>query len=75
MIKKVKNIALWTYVISDLHSEEIIGMFYVKELQGTHQREFRVEKVIQRKCDKLYVKWKGNSFNSCIDKKRYCYLN
>ena len=30
------------------------------------QRKFRVEKVIKRKGDKLYVKWKGfdNSFNS-----------
>ena len=32
---------------------------------------FRIEKVIKRKDDKLYVKWKGydNSFNSCIDRK------
>ena len=30
-----------------------------------------MEKVIKRKCDKLYVKWKryDNSFNSCINKK------
>ena len=30
-----------------------------------------LEKVIKRKDDKLYVKWKGydNSFNSWIDKK------
>ena len=30
-----------------------------------------MEKVIKRKGDKLYVKWKGydNSFNSWIDKK------
>ena len=36
-----------------------------------NQTEFRVGKVIKRKIDKLYVKWKGynNSFNSCIDKK------
>ena len=33
--------------------------------------EFRVEKVMKRKGDRLYVKWKGydNSFNSWIDKK------
>ena len=32
---------------------------------------FRVEKVIQRKGDKLYVKWKDHdsSFNSWIDQK------
>ena len=36
------------------------------------QKEFRVEKVIKRKGDKLYFKWKGydSSFNSWIDKKR-----
>ena len=34
-------------------------------------KEFRIEKVIKRKSDKLYVKWKGygSSFNSWIDKK------
>ena len=59
MIKKVKNTVTWTYVISDLKGEEIVGTFYEKELQRTDQRKFRVEKVIKRKADKLYVKWKG----------------
>ena len=61
----------WTYVISDLNGEEIIGTFYENELLGTRQNEFRIEKVIKRKCDKLYVKWEGyeNSFNSWIDQK------
>ena len=42
-----------------------------KKLQKTNQKEFRIEKVIKRKDDKLYVKWKvyDNSFNSWIDKK------
>ena len=50
-------------------------MFYKKELQKTHQKEFRVEKVMNRKSymlngnfmlNKQYVKWKGynNSFKS-----------
>ena len=71
VIKKVKNTVPWTYVINDLNGEEIIGTFYEKELQKTNQQEFRIEKVIKRKGDKLYVKWKGydNSFNSWIDKK------
>ena len=71
MIKKVKNIVPWTYVISDLKGEEFVETFYKKELQKTNQKEFRVEKVIKRKSDKLYVKWKGsdNSFNSWIHKK------
>ena len=46
----------WAYVICDLRAEEIVGMFYEKELQKTNQKEFRVEKVIKRKGDKLYVK-------------------
>ena len=37
----------------------------------TNQKEFRIEKVIKRKGDKLYVKCKGynNLFNSWIDEK------
>ena len=36
-----------------------------KIITKTKQKEFRIEKVIKRKGDKLYVKWKGydNSFN------------
>ena len=47
-------------------------MFYEEELQKTNQKEFRVEKVIKKRDDKLFVKWKeyDNSFNSWIDKKR-----
>ena len=42
-----------------------------KELQKINQKEFRIEKIIKRKGDKLNVKWKGydNSFNSWMDKK------
>ena len=69
--KKVKNTIPWTYVMNDINGKEIICTFYEKELQKTNQQEFRTEKVIKRKGDKLYVKWKGynNSFNSWIDKK------
>ena len=71
MIKKVKNTVPWTYVIDDLNDEEIIGSFYEKELQKTNRKEFRIEKILKRKGDKLYVKWKGydNSFNFWINKK------
>ena len=70
VIKKVRNTVPWTYVINDLNGEEITGTFYEKGLQKTNQEEFTIEKVIRRKGDKLYVKWKGynNSFNSWIDK-------
>ena len=71
VIKKVKNTATWTYVVNDLNGDEITGTFYEKELQKTYQQEFRIEKIIKRKGDQLYVKWKGydNSLNSWIDKK------
>ena len=71
VIKKVKNTVPWTYVISDLKGEEMFRTFYEKELQKPNPKEFKVEKVIKRKDDKLYVKWKGydNSFNSWTDKK------
>ena len=71
VIKEIKNAVPWTYVINDLTGEEIIGTFYEKELQKIDQQEFRIDKVIKKKGDKLYVKWKGydNSFNSWIDKK------
>ena len=70
-VKKIKSTVPWTYVISDLNGEEIVGSFYEKELQKTNHKEFRIEKVIKRKGNKLYVKWKGynNSFNSWIYKK------
>ena len=58
MIKEVKSTVPWTYVINDLNGGEIIGIFYEKELQKTNHQEFRIEKVIKRKRNKLYVKWK-----------------
>ena len=61
----------WTYVIIDLKGEQIVGTFYEKELQKTNQKDFRVEQVIKREDDKLYIKWKesDNSFNNWIHKK------
>ena len=71
VVSKIKNTVPWTYVISDFNGEKITRTFYEKELQKTGQEKFRIEKVIKRKGNKLYVKWKGydNSFNSWIDKK------
>ena len=73
MIKKIKSTVPWTYVINDLNGEEITGTFYENELQKIDQQEFRIEKLIKKKGDKLYVKWKGydNSFNSWINKKDF----
>ena len=52
IIKKIKSTMQWTYVISDLNGEEIIGTLYENELQGTRQNECRIEKVMKRKGDK-----------------------
>ena len=38
MIKKVKNIVPWTYVINDLKGEGIVGRFYKKGLLKTNQK-------------------------------------
>ena len=66
VVSKIKNTVPWTYVVSDLNGEEITGRFYEKELQKTIQEKFRIEKVLKRKGEKLYVKWKGydNRFSS-----------
>ena len=71
IISKIKNTVPWTYFISDLSGEKIAGSFYEKELQKTIQEKFRIAKVIMKKGDKLYVKWKvyDDSFNGWIDKK------
>ena len=40
-----------------------------KKCQKTNQTQLKVDKVIDKKCDKVYDKWKScdNSFNSWID--------
>ena len=70
VVSKIKNTIPWKYIINDLNGEEITESFY-KDLEKTSQEKFRIEKALKRKCDKLYVKWKGydNRFNSWIDKK------
>ena len=51
--------------------EKLLEHFMKKNSKKANQKESRMEKVIKKKENKLYVKWKGydNSFNSCIDKK------
>ena len=70
LAKLKKKTVPWTYVINDLNGEEIVGIFYKNELQKTNQKNFKIEKVIKKKENKLYVKWKvyDNSFNSWFGK-------
>ena len=72
-LRKLK-ILCCEHVITDLNGEEIFVTFYENKLQKKrkkNQKEFRIEKVIKRKSDKLCVKRKryNNSFNGWIDKK------
>ena len=71
VVSKIKNAVPWTYFISHLNGEANAGSLYEKELQKFIQEKFRIKKIIKRKGDKLYVKWKGfhNSFNCWINKK------
>ena len=42
----------------DINREETAGIFEEKGFQKANQKDFRVEKVVQKKGNKLYVKWK-----------------
>ena len=70
-IKSVQNTVPCTYVMNDLNGVKTVGIFYWKVLQKINQNEFKNERVISWKVDKLYVKWRGynNLFNNWIDKK------
>ena len=46
--KEIKNTAPWLYVIEDLHSETIRGTFSEQELQKTQQKEFRIDKSVEK---------------------------
>ena len=76
VVGKIKNTVPWTYVINDLNGEPIAGGFYEKELRNTSLEKSRIEKVLKRKGDQLYIKWKGydNSFNSWINEKDLEYV-
>ena len=71
LLVKLKKAVPWTYVISYFNGEEINGSVHEIELQRINREKFRIEKVLKRKGDKLYVKWKryDGRFNSWINKK------
>ena len=67
MIKKLKTLCSGHKLLVISKAKKLFESFTKKkELQKPNQKEFRVEKAIKRKSDKLYFKWKGydNSFNS-----------
>jgi len=59
------------YHLKDLDNEEIKGWFYGSEIQKVTKPDlFKVEEVLERKGDKVFVKWLGYGpkFNSWIHK-------
>ena len=64
--KKVKNIVQWTYIISDLNGEEIVGMFYKEELQKTNQTDIRIKKKSRAKMKKYLSNGKVNIIHVII---------
>ena len=65
----LKNLKiLCKYVIEDLHGD--IVTFHGNEFRKRKQIEFRIEKPIKKKGEKLYIKQKGcdNLFNNWKDR-------
>ena len=61
-IKKVKYTEPITYIIQDLHDNEISGNFYQEELQKTNfPNDYLVEKILKKKGNRVFVKWWGFS--------------
>ena len=54
-----------------LMEKKLLECFTKTNSEKTNQKEFRIEEVIKRKGDKLYIEWKeyNNSFNNWIDEK------
>ena len=67
-ISSVKATKPSTYIIKDTLREPVQGTFYKKELQLSVQEMFRIERVLRKKKNQVFVKWKGYSdaFNSWV---------
>ena len=69
LLKMLKNYTM------DIYNRRLMKKqlehFMKKNYKKTKQKDFRIEKVIKKKDDKMYLKRKScdNSFNSRIDKK------
>ena len=68
-VNKVYSTQPKTYNIRDSNNEVLEGKFYIHELQLVFEPElWRIEKVLKRENERLYVKWLGypKNFNSWI---------
>ena len=64
----IKTTVRRAYVIENPTHEEIVGTFYEKELPKPNQTKFKTKRN-NKKGNKLYVKWKGYSFNRWTNQK------
>ena len=71
LLRKLKILFRRHMLLVILKVKKLLKRFKKHNCKKTNQKEFRNEKVINRKGDKLYIKWKvyDNSFNSWKDKK------
>ena len=60
-ISSVKATKPPTYTIKDTLGEPVQGTLYDQELQLSLQEIFRIERVIRKKKNQVFVKWKGYS--------------
>ena len=67
-ISRVKVTKPPTYTIEDTLGEPVQGTFYEQDLQLSVQETFRIDRVLKKKKNQVFVKWKGNSdaFNSWV---------
>ena len=68
IISSVKATKPPTYTIKDTLGEPVQGAFYEQELQLSAQEIFRIERVLKKKKNQVFVMWKGYSdaFNSWV---------
>ena len=60
-ISSVKATNPPTYTIEDTLGEPVQGIFCEQELQLSAQEIFRIELVLKKKINQVFVKWKGYS--------------
>ena len=60
-ISSVKASKPPTYTIKDTLGEPVQGTFYEQELQLSEQEISRIERVLRKKKNQVFVKWKGYS--------------
>ena len=67
-ITAVKATIPTTYTIEDTRGEPVQGTFYEQELQTSVQEIYRIDRVLKRGKDRVFVKWDGyiSAFNSWI---------